>query len=201
MEKSRGLAHDDKVVLRKKFRDIRREFKSQEGRVVTEQLEQNLLKFVGDFRKEGVQFCLYRARRDEAPMELSPVTDYYFPTLLQDEMEFRRPHSKSAFQSNALAFEEPLVDQSTPLDFKRPLVVFCPAVALDHAGGRLGLGKGHYDRFFAKHPDALRVGVVFQVQLSTQALPAESWDQAMDWIVTEKMILRVPSKRSSESWI
>jgi 5-formyltetrahydrofolate cyclo-ligase len=62
---------------------------------------------------------------------------------------------------------------------------------------RLGLGKGYYDRFFAHHPDVLRVGVVFHVQVSSHPLPADSWDQAMDWIVSEKMILRVNARNQS----
>jgi 5-formyltetrahydrofolate cyclo-ligase len=169
VEQSVGTERDDKVVLRRKFRDLRRQFKSKEGRSVSQQLQFNLQKFVQDFKQDGVQFGLYRSRRDEAPCNLEPVTDFYFPVLKGSEIEFRRPHSKTAFQTNSLAFEEPILEQSTPIDLSRPIILFCPAVAIDMDGRRLGLGKGYYDRFFAEHPHVLRVGVVFHGQLSAHA--------------------------------
>lgn len=197
MEKSVGTERDDKVVLRRKFRDLRREFKSKEGRSVSQQLQFNLQKFVDDFSQEDVQFCLYRSRRDEAPCNLEPVENFYYPTLNEaGEMEFRKPHTANAFQSNKLAFDEPILGESTLMDITKPMIVFCPAVAIDQEGRRLGLGKGFYDRFFAKYPQALRVGVVFHVQISSHALPAESWDQNMDWIITEKVILRMQGRSS-----
>jgi 5-formyltetrahydrofolate cyclo-ligase len=61
------------------------------------------------------------------------------------------------------------------------------------------MGKSYYDRFFARHARCLRIGVVYHVQVSTDPLPADSWDQPLDWIVTEKMILRT-SKRSLSEW-
>jgi 5-formyltetrahydrofolate cyclo-ligase len=197
VDKNLGTERDDKVVLRRKFRDLRRDFKSREGRSVSQQLQLNLQKFIDDFKQDDMQFALYRSRRDEAPCNLTPVTGFFYPALTSGsptEMEFRKPDSAKAFQSNKLAFDEPVREQSTLMDTSKPMIVFCPAVAIDHEGRRLGLGKGFYDRFFAKHPQALRVGVVFHVQISSHALPAESWDQNMDWIITEKVILRVPGR-------
>lgn len=197
MDTNQDSAQDDKAVLRQKFRELRRKFKAEGGRSVAHQLEQNLKKFISDFDQTGVQFCLYRARRDEAPCFLDPATKFFYPVLKGEELEFRRPLTATAFQTNTLAIEEPILDQSVPLDPEKPIIAFCPAVAIDSRGVRIGLGKGYYDRFFANHPEALRVGVVFHVQFSSHPLPAESWDQAMDWIVSEKMILRINSTRSS----
>jgi 5-formyltetrahydrofolate cyclo-ligase len=160
-------------------------------------LQQNLQKFVTDFSVPDVQFGLYRARRDEAPCALTPVTQFFYPALNGNQLEFRRPLTAKAFQTNSLAVEEPLKDHSVALDPGRPTIIFCPAVAVDANGMRLGLGKGFYDRFFAAHPEVLRVGVVFHVQISAHPLPADSWDQELDWIVSEKMILRLNNRRSS----
>src|SRR3546814_11947759 len=46
----------------------------------------------------------------------------------------------------------------------QPALVFCPLVGFDRRGGRLGQGGGHYDRYFAAHPDILRIGVGWSVQ-------------------------------------
>ena len=197
METRQGSAQDDKAVLRRKFKELRQRFKAAGGRTTVPAIQANLLKFIRDFEQPGLQHCLYRPRRDEAPIPLTPETDYFFPVVQGDEIEFRKPTTIKAFHTNEYNIEEPKLDLSVPLDPKSPMVIFCPAVAIDQRGMRLGLGKGHYDRFFARHPEALRVGVVFHVQISSQPLPADSWDQAMDWIVSEKMILRINTQRSS----
>jgi 5-formyltetrahydrofolate cyclo-ligase len=70
-----------------------------------------------------------------------------------------------------------------------PDLIVTPMVAFDRAGTRLGHGRGYYDRgVLALHAKGLRptlVGVAFAVQ-ELSAIPSESHDIAMDWIVTEK---------------
>jgi 5-formyltetrahydrofolate cyclo-ligase len=189
-------AHVEKSVLRQKFKDIRRRFARGDGRMVAKALNANLQRFLRDF--PDVQICLYKAMPHEAPCHVEPVENYFYPVLRGDDLEFRKPSHGKAFAANSLAIMEPIDGEL--LDPKKPTVVCCPAVAIDSLGVRLGLGKGYYDRFFAEQPHVLRVGVVFHVQFSMDPLPAESWDQALDWIVSEKMILRT-STRSSQSWI
>src|SRR3546814_11534289 len=45
-----------------------------------------------------------------------------------------------------------------------PDIIFCPLVGFDRRGGRIGQGGGHYDRYFAAHPGALRIGIGWSVQ-------------------------------------
>jgi len=191
-------AHVEKSVLRQKFKDIRRKFARDDGRLAAKPLSENLKRFLRDF--DDAQICLYKAMPHEAPCKIEPVENFYYPVLSGETLQFRKPHRASAFAPNALKVYEPLADESEPLDPRKPTVVCCPAVAIDGSGVRLGLGKGYYDRFFSEHAHVLRVGVVFHVQFSNDPLPAESWDQTLDWIVSEKMILRT-STRSSQSWI
>lgn len=188
----------DKTVLRRMFQDLRRGYAQTGGAKAGQQLGQNIHRFLRDF--SDVQCCLYRARPDEAPCVAEPIQNFYYPVLNGETLEFRRPHSAKAFRLSSLKIEEPISEESTPLDTGAPMVVMCPAVAIDGTGVRLGMGKGYYDRFFDQYPHALRVGVVFHIQFSTDPLPAESWDQKLDWVVSEKMILRT-STRSSQSWI
>jgi 5,10-methenyltetrahydrofolate synthetase len=190
--------HVEKSVLRQKFKDIRRKFARDDGRLAVRPLSENLKRFLRDFA--DAQVCLYRAMPHEAPCKIEPVENYFYPVMKGETLEFRKPHRASAFQTNALKVYEPIFDQSEPLSASKLTVVCCPAVAIDGYGVRLGLGKGFYDCFFSEHAHVLRVGVVFHVQFSNDPLPAESWDQTMDWIVSEKMILRT-STRSSQSWI
>lgn len=186
----------DKPAVRRHYRETRLKFMTSSGREASLSLSGHLQRAVKDLSQIGTQVCLYRALPEEANAELLPHTSFFFPRLSGETLEFRRPLRDDGFELNSYKIPEPIVDSSEPLDPRRPILVCCPAVAVDWQGGRIGMGKGFYDRFFHDHPKAIRVGVVFQVQVAKVPLPVDSWDQTLDWIVTDKMILRT-SDRSS----
>lgn len=184
----------DKSALRRKFKDIRASLPRFERDSAALQLRENLKRFLRDY--VGAQTCLYQARPEEAPCDLKPIEAFFYPVLKGEEMEFRQPVDASAFHEGAYGISEPIIKKSKALNDQTKTVVCCPAVAVDINGNRLGLGKGYYDRYFMSHPHALRVGVVFHVQCSSDPLPADSRDQKLDWIVSEKMILRTSTRSS-----
>ncbi len=69
-----------------------------------------------------------------------------------------------------------------------PDLLFVPLLDFDRAGNRLGYGAGFYDRTLAKlramQPIAA-VGVGYAVQ-ELPAIPHESYDQKLDFILTER---------------
>ena len=70
-------------------------------------------------------------------------------------------------------------------------IVITPAVAFDRSGRRVGYGGGFYDRFFPRiPPDALRVGIGFDLQLVDGDLPGGHFDLGLDAVVTESGVLR-----------
>lgn len=77
-----------------------------------------------------------------------------------------------------------------PECFPRALLV--PLAAFDRRGGRLGYGKGHFDRSIAglsEHHPVLTVGLAYAMQ-EIEAVPLESHDQPLDIIMTEAEIIR-----------
>ncbi len=69
-----------------------------------------------------------------------------------------------------------------------------PGVAFDRRGGRIGYGRGYYDRLLARcRPDAPRVGLAFECQL-VEAIPMGPADQPMDLVVTEADVYRVSER-------
>ena len=61
---------------------------------------------------------------------------------------------------------------------------FCPGLAFDPQGGRLGRGRGFYDRLLAQaRPTALKVGVCFPHQLVPDT-HSEPHDIAMDLVIS-----------------
>jgi len=63
--------------------------------------------------------------------------------------------------------------------------VIVPGVAFDRNGGRIGHGKGYYDKLLQSvRDDSLRVGLAFECQI-VDIIPKQSHDASMDYVVTE----------------
>lgn len=58
-----------------------------------------------------------------------------------------------------------------------------PGVRFSRDGGRLGHGKGYYDRFLPKHPGAYKIGVAFSSQIEDKPLLLKPHDVKMNYIV------------------
>lgn len=63
-------------------------------------------------------------------------------------------------------------------------LVVVPGIAFDGKGYRLGYGKGFYDRFLASCPNAIPIGLAYQIQVVEDTFP-EAWDVPVQHIFTE----------------
>ena len=63
-------------------------------------------------------------------------------------------------------------------------LIVVPGIAFDRNGYRLGYGKGFYDRFLAKCPHAVAIGLAYQMQLVRNTFP-QTWDVPVQHIFTE----------------
>jgi len=72
-----------------------------------------------------------------------------------------------------------------------PSLVVVPGLGFDPAGTRLGRGRGYYDLAIAalrRDGDVTVVGVAYDLQVVPE-LPRDSWDHAVDLVVTERRVL------------
>ena len=189
MEPEAAAPRADKKSLRQEFIQARREFSKTHGSAVRDRLSENMRRLIQDLTAPQLQVGLYRPMSEEAAFDLQPSQQFFYPVLAGQSLKFYSPRGK--WLNNVFGISEPDPKTSEAADPNKPMLIFCPAVAVDHRGTRLGMGKGFYDRFFHDHPNALRVGVIYHSQLSKDPLPADSWDQALDWIVSENLILRL----------
>ena len=75
-----------------------------------------------------------------------------------------------------------------------PHALLVPLCAFDRSGGRIGYGKGHFDRSIAglsRRHDLLTIGLAFSVQ-EAESVPAGPHDMALDIVVTEREVVRPP---------
>ncbi|CAN5628570.1 5-formyltetrahydrofolate cyclo-ligase [soil metagenome] len=66
-------------------------------------------------------------------------------------------------------------------------VIIVPMLAFDAKLNRLGYGKGYYDRFLATQPQAVKIGLCFELG-HLPSLPIEPHDVPMNIIITEKLL-------------
>lgn len=78
-------------------------------------------------------------------------------------------------------------------------LVMVPGTAFDPRGGRMGQGKGYYDRLLANaRPDAPLVGMAFDCQIFDE-IPVAPHDVFMDLVLTESRTLTGRGRKSAGS--
>lgn len=93
-----------------------------------------------------------------------------------------------AMEAAAWGIAEPMADKPEV----EPDVVLVPLLAFDANGFRLGYGGGFYDRTLAKlraKKKVVAVGLAYD-ELKVDAVPIESYDQRLDWVLTPSGPLR-----------
>ncbi len=109
-----------------------------------------------------------------------------FPAVTGDSpLEFRQVDSIELLETGYQNISEPGAD----CPVVRPDLIVTPMVAFDRSMGRLGQGKGHYDRSFEKYPEASRIGLAWSVQ-EADNIPMQTHDVTLHMIVTESEIIQ-----------
>ena len=88
-----------------------------------------------------------------------------------------------ARERHRYGFEQPL-EGSKEADLSNIGIVLVPGLAFDRTGGRLGRGKGYYDRLLARLPGRLRVALTLE-RLIVPRVPTEAHDISMTHLATE----------------
>lgn len=128
---------------------------------------------------------LYCPIRNEA--NLLPLLDGFqgtvlFPKVQDDSIHFYPVTDITQLRPGAYQIPEPQETQP-----QQPEVIFVPGVSFDHAGYRLGYGKGYYDRYL-RTTDALTIGVSYAMQVLPR-LPHEEHDVRVNYIITETKVI------------
>jgi len=73
--------------------------------------------------------------------------------------------------------------------FPLAALVLVPGSVFDLQGGRLGKGGGYYDRWLARRPDAITVGLGWDVQVHPGRLPLRGHDIPMQHLLTDNRLV------------
>jgi len=89
-------------------------------------------------------------------------------------------------QVSAFGVSEPMGAAVAPEEID---LVLCPGLAFDARGGRLGYGKGFYDRYLEK-VHAFWAGICY-TECIVENVPAEAHDAAMKAVITQDGVMRM----------
>ena len=104
-------------------------------------------------------------------------------------LRFQRWQPGEPLTPNRFGIPEP--GHNTPA--LTPDIILLPCVAFDRRGFRIGYGGGYYDetlRNLRKNMPVTAIGISFAFQ-ETPEIPAESFDEKLDMVVTEREAIRV----------
>ena len=112
-----------------------------------------------------------------------PGCQWVYPRVSGDSLTFHPVKNPAAeLQSGAFGVLEPRRSLNE-IPIHEIDAFFCPGLAFDRSGGRLGRGRGFYDRILATaRPDALKIGICFAHQIVPDTY-SEPHDIPMDAVI------------------
>ena len=122
-------------------------------------------------REEGKTICFPRWREQDSTYEMA-AADAAF-TLVEGKWKMPEP---------------PREAPAVPDSMLKEALWLVPGVAFDCRCGRLGRGKGIYDRFLSRSC-SFALGIFYDCQM-TADLPMESHDRRLDLVLTESALFR-----------
>ena len=112
-----------------------------------------------------------------------PGRRWLFPRVCGEELVFHEVREVArdlASGSCGIREPSPALPRVAPPEID---VFLCPGLAFDRHGGRLGRGRGFYDRALASaRPDALKLGICHPIQLVADTY-RQAHDVAMDELI------------------
>lgn len=178
----------NKRQLRQEIRERLKAMSIADKKSASERVASNLL----SLGLEARSVCIYNALDSEvATCDLIKhfvgKAAVYLPVVRGEDMLLVKVDENTRYEIGDYGISEPKGRELSPEQVDIDLCI-TPMLAGDRRLNRLGKGKGYYDRFFDKC-DCIKVGLCFHCQM-VEEIDAEPWDKKMNYIVTDKEIVK-----------
>ena len=187
--------HKDKENLRSALKK-KRDGLSRELRFKKSEKIADFLCEINEFKQSKTIFCYISYKSEVETLSLINF-------ILESDMNLYVPKITTgtemiAVKLNDLANLELddigiLTPKSNEILSEKVDVAITPGIGFTKKGGRLGYGRGYYDRWFSTNEVKTKIGISFEAQI-VMNLPLEKTDINMDLIITEKEIIRPKNK-------
>lgn len=184
-----------KKELRRQFKEARDRMYSGQAAALSEMICGHVISSPAFVRAERV-FAYYPLGnevdvRDIVREAWRQGKQVAFPKVFGNEMSFFEIGDFQKLHPGTFGVMEP--EETCPADWSTGLMLV-PGVAFDRGGNRMGFGKGYYDRYLARHPGCICLGMAYELQVADR-IPTEETDVPLHCLVTEKGILNTGSQQ------
>lgn len=195
-----GIKQDmeTKKELRKQILQKRDALSLQERKQKSHRIIQTILS--SEAFQNSDTFLLFASYKSE--VDVSELIEFvlqrrkalYLPKVMGEEMEFYKITSVAQLLDGYCGIKEPKANPCQKFVAKKEeaLFVLLPGAVFDKQGGRIGYGKGFYDRFLQKlekeipKSNLCKIAVAFSCQIVDNGrIKREEHDILPDYIVTE----------------
>ncbi len=187
-----------KQSIRSKYLGYRNGLTAAERREKSEKIRQRLQEET--VFKDAQAVLVYMDYRSEVittqiveELLLTGNKKVYAPRVEGMDISFYEIKSLSDLQEGYQGIREPqgvsesLLTEEMTKNMK--CLVLVPGAVFDRERGRMGYGKGFYDRFLAKYTDVATAALAFECQIARK-VPTEPHDRKVDMIITENEVIR-----------
>lgn len=114
---------------------------------------------------------------------------FYAPRIDDHDELVLHVYDKDSLERHQMGFDEPSDDNPLidPIDID---VVLVPGLAFDRGGGRVGRGRGYYDRLLSRLPRGVAIVGITVDAAVVELVPMGDSDRRVGWLVTESGITR-----------
>ena len=180
---------EDKKTVREKIRAMRREIEAEDALYASKALSELFFEIPDERLSKALSggtvalYMPFDGEIDVLPLAkrlMASGVKTAYPQVKDGRLIFREADASddTLFEKGAYGIPEPKED----LPGTEPDLIIVPAVAYNDEGIRLGMGAGYYDRYYKDHPQALYVGVCYDIQV-TSDLPFDEDDMAVDILI------------------
>lgn len=189
----------EKNLLRKKFKEQRKNISLQDRTLANEKIFENLINLI---EIENADYILTFISFGSEPDTLK-FAEYILSngkklaaakcTSEKGVMNFHLIKSLDDLEKGSYGIPEPKNDipflSDEEID-KNKVLCIVPGYSFSEKGYRLGYGGGYYDRFLSEHKNVKTVGICFDEMISDE-IPVEEYDVPVSLVVTDRKITEI----------
>ncbi len=184
------MSLNNKASLRARYREIRNNIPSRDEK---EKIISNLFLDSDLYRKSSSVFLYYACGSEVC-------TDKIFHHALSDGKKVAFPYCKDRngnmdfyfvesfddLKNGTFGIKEPSINKCQKAFSDEKSICVVPALCFDRQGGRIGYGKGYYDRFISEFT-GITVGICFE-ECVVEKINLDEHDKKVNYLITDNKI-------------
>lgn len=178
-------------ALKKKRDGLNKELRLKKSEKIV-----NFLRNINEFKQSKTIFCYVSYKSEVETFSLinyilESDTDLFVPKIIsRTKMIAVKLDDIANLEFDDIGI---LTPKSNKILSEKVDTVITPGIGFTKKGGRLGYGRGYYDRWFSINEVKTKIGIAYEEQV-VMNLPLEKTDINMDIIITEKEIIKQKNK-------